>query len=101
MNFFKVQLWTTGNYHWYLKQEILAPKFEANPGRFTHVSWHPERALDILFTTSNSSTEWSFAWDTLKSHSQFPVDTGSVAVVDGTTLLLTPFRTQNVPPPKS
>lgn len=99
MNFFKVQLWTTGNYHWYLKQEILAPKFEANPGRFTHVSWHPERALDILFTTSNSSAEWSFAWDTYKSHSQFPVDTGSVAVVDGTTLLLTPFRTQNVPPP--
>lgn len=30
-----------------------------------------------------------------------PIDTASVAVVDGKKLLITPFRTQNVPPPMS
>lgn len=36
-----LQLWTTGNYHWYLKQEIRL----SYP--CTHVAWHPEKALRI------------------------------------------------------
>ena len=42
----KVQLWTTGNYHYYLKQEIpTASSFDhSSPVR---VSWHPEKALHL------------------------------------------------------
>lgn len=36
-----VQLWTTGNYHWYLKQEVLLKS------PFSHASWHPEKALRL------------------------------------------------------
>lgn len=53
-----VQLWTMGNYHWYLKQEILLKS------PCTHVSWHPEKALRLaigstgrsLFSTNQSAT---------------------------------------------
>ena len=41
---FSVQLWTTGNWHWYLK-------FELQPlgsPRFLSVAWHPEEARTLL-----------------------------------------------------
>jgi elongator complex protein 1 len=38
-----VQLWTMGNYHWYLKQEIPAAGKEL--AHFDSLIWHPERAL--------------------------------------------------------
>ncbi|KAI0629477.1 IkappaB kinase complex IKAP component [Trametes polyzona] len=95
-----VQLWTMGNYHWYLKQEITAPpEGDGVPGRFTSVNWHPEDALRLILTTSSTVIQRTYSWDTYASPSQPPVDSGSVAVVDGTNILLTPFRTQNVPPP--
>ncbi|RPD57919.1 IkappaB kinase complex IKAP component [Lentinus tigrinus ALCF2SS1-6] len=97
-----VQLWTTGNYHWYLKQEITAPSGpDGSPGRFTTVKWHPEDPLRIILTTHSQVIQRAYAWDTLASPSKPPMDSGSVAVIDGTNLLLTPFRTQNVPPPMS
>ncbi|TFY59586.1 hypothetical protein EVJ58_g5682 [Rhodofomes roseus] len=95
-----VQLWTTGNYHWYLKQEIAAPRDSSGgPGRFTSVTWHPEDALRLILTTSSQIIQRTYIWDTYASRSQPSNDTGSVAVFDGTNILLTPFRTQNVPPP--
>lgn len=74
---FIVQLWTTGNYHWYshhdnskrtimthnlscryLKHEIPAPySMPGKPGRFTSVCWHPEDALRIILTTSGELHE--------------------------------------------
>jgi elongator complex protein 1 len=48
----RIQLWTMGNYHYYLKQEIftdLTSEPEAPPA---HVAWHPEKAL-CLCTSSN------------------------------------------------
>ncbi|KAI0669554.1 IkappaB kinase complex IKAP component [Trametes maxima] len=94
-----VQLWTTGNYHWYLKQEIAAPPEDGIPGRFTSVQWHPEDPLRLILTTSSDIIQRTYSWDTIASPSRPPVDSGSVAVLDGTNLLLTPFRSQNVPPP--
>ena len=35
----RIQLWTTGNYHWYLKQDIFTGSRHAN------LSWHPEKPL--------------------------------------------------------
>ncbi|KAL1741747.1 IKI3 family-domain-containing protein [Schizophyllum fasciatum] len=90
-----VQLWTTGNYHWYLKQEIRTE----NGVRLTSVQWHPENALCLMMTTPNLLMRRTYAWDTFSSLTGPPDDTGTVAVVDGSQLLLTPFRIQNVPPP--
>jgi elongator complex protein 1 len=44
----RVQLWTTGNYHWYLKQEILTAE---KPISF---KWHPEKPL--RFASASPST---------------------------------------------
>jgi elongator complex protein 1 len=40
-------------------------------------------------------------WEVIRSTASPPEDSGLVAVVDGSDLLLTPFRYQNVPPPMS
>lgn len=45
-----VQLWTTGNYHWYLKQEILLKS------PFSHASWHPEKALRLAVADTGCYT---------------------------------------------
>ncbi|KAK0226513.1 pol II transcription elongation factor [Armillaria fumosa] len=96
-----VQLWTIGNYHWYLKQEIVAPSNTSQPGCFTSVEWHPESALTLILTTKSQVIRRTYAWITSSSPTAPPLDTGSVAVIDGSDILLTPFRTQNVPPPMS
>ncbi|KAF8504860.1 IkappaB kinase complex IKAP component [Russula emetica] len=94
-----VQLWTTGNYHWYLKQEITAPSSE--DGRYTSVTWHPENPLQILLTTKTKVISYWCRWETCAATARVPNDTGTVAVVDGSSILLTTFRVQNVPPPMS
>ncbi|KAF8633329.1 hypothetical protein AX17_004501 [Amanita inopinata Kibby_2008] len=97
-----VQLWTTGNYHWYLKQEISPPlDSDSSSSRFTSVNWHPEKPHQLILTTNSVVITRTYDWETFVSNSQPPNDSGSVAVFDGATILLTPFRTQNVPPPMS
>ncbi|KAJ3981419.1 IkappaB kinase complex IKAP component [Lentinula detonsa] len=92
-----VQLWTTGNYHWYLKQEIAPP----SDSKFTSMEWHPESALQLILCTSSQIFLRTYAWEIINSLSRPPLDSGSVAVSDGSNIFLTPFRTQNVPPPMS
>lgn len=46
----RIQLWTMGNYHYYLKQEIFALSDELSRGPAT-LSWHPEKSLN--FTVSS------------------------------------------------
>ncbi|KAG8900398.1 hypothetical protein FRC01_010153, partial [Tulasnella sp. 417] len=116
-----VQLWTTGNWHWYLKQEIPAPSPEdGSTPRFTALAWHPEQPLRIITTSPGTShglfsytmlgpdyipiahvDDYCFMWDTCTSSRGPPEDTGTVAVVDGAALLMTPFRLQVRPPPES
>ncbi|KAF8845970.1 pol II transcription elongation factor [Paxillus ammoniavirescens] len=88
-----VQLWTTGNYHWYLKQELQAP----GAAHFTSVVWHPEASLRLVMTTPSQLITRMFTWETCAGANA----TGTVGVIDGDQVLLTPFRTQNVPPPMS
>ncbi|KAG1835906.1 pol II transcription elongation factor [Suillus subalutaceus] len=88
-----VQLWTTGNYHWYLKQEISAPVST----HFTSVTWHPEVSMRLLLTSPLRIIQHDYAWETCAGAN----DTGCVGVIDGQKILLTPFRTQNIPPPLS
>ncbi|KAH9985168.1 IKI3 family-domain-containing protein [Russula vinacea] len=73
-----VQLWTTGNYHWYLKQEIAAPSLEG--GRYTSATWHPENPLQILFTTKTKVISYWCRWETCVARAGVPNDTGTVAV---------------------
>ncbi|KAK2463075.1 hypothetical protein APHAL10511_004730 [Amanita phalloides] len=95
-----VQFWTTGNYHWYLKQEVSA-EFDDGENRFTSVNWHPENPYLIILTTKSSIITRTYRWDIFALHTLPPADSGSVAVFDGSSILLTPFRTQSVPPPMS
>lgn len=44
-----VQLWTMGNYHWYLKQEILIQS------KFVGLAWHPEKALRLALATDGET----------------------------------------------
>ncbi|KAF3936373.1 hypothetical protein ABW19_dt0200343 [Dactylella cylindrospora] len=100
----RIQLWTTMNYHWYLKWEISCEK----PGGLAclppRIKWHPEKALH-LHVSSNGFvgyiTELDFTWAIHRGATSAPLDFGNVAVIDGRILKLTPIRFANVPPPMS
>ncbi|WVQ93259.1 hypothetical protein IAU59_000325 [Kwoniella sp. CBS 9459] len=94
-----VQLWSMKNYHYYLKQEIFSHD-PASP-RFKGFKWHPEQALSLYVFGDDFVQSRTFVWDTYAARLPMPYDTASVAVVDGQRLLITPFRTQNTPPPMS
>ena len=93
----RVQLWTMGNYHYYLKQEIiLSAKASAASIRAV---WHPEKPLRLLCNNDCDVRRLHYRFDICRGPVDSPHDTGLVAVIDGKTLRLTPFRTANIPPP--
>jgi elongator complex protein 1 len=90
----RVQFWTMGNYHWYLKQEIAAKR------PFTRsLVWHQEKPLLMLVAGADRVSTFEYAFAIARSSTAPPVDYGAVAVIDGKTLKLTPFRSAQVPPP--
>lgn len=50
----RIQLWTMGNYHWYLKQEI---SIESQP---TQLVWHPEKSLRFGAAFAGKFTKHNF-----------------------------------------
>ncbi|KIM33145.1 hypothetical protein M408DRAFT_149581 [Serendipita vermifera MAFF 305830] len=90
-----VQLWTTGNWHWYLKLEL----HPLGSPRFLSMAWHPEHPRTLVLTSEASIFEYTFEYDTVTSLGGPPNDLGMVAVIDKGAALITPFRMQNVPPP--
>ncbi|KAI5269967.1 IkappaB kinase complex, IKAP component [Aureobasidium subglaciale] len=84
----RVQLWTMGNYHYYLKQEIFTNAASDAGSLPVRTAWHPEKAL-YLSTSSDLS----------KSSATPPNDLGLTSVIDGRNLKITPLRVANVPPP--
>ena len=90
-----VQLWTMGNYHWYLKEEI------AMDSHNVCLAWHPEKALRYAVATSKSVVLAEDIFCTARGTCRPPHDHGAVAVIDGNTVKITPFRVANVPPPMS
>ncbi|KAE8543492.1 hypothetical protein D1P53_000206 [Cryptococcus gattii VGV] len=94
-----VQLWSMKNYHYYLKQELYS--HDTQKPRFRGFKWHPEDPLSLYIICQDSIQHRTFTWDTFAARLPMPHDTASVAVIDGTRLLLTPFRTKNTPPPMS
>lgn len=91
-----IQIWTTKNYHWYLKQELSSPGF--TPSK---IIWHPEQShtLIAISSASNSILFYDFQWDITRGTTAPDTDIGLVAVVDGKNLKLTPLAIANTPPP--
>lgn len=91
----RMQLWTMGNYHWYLKQEIFTA------ARSLGLAWHPEKSLRFASANSGKVVLAEYVFEVARGSLTPPYDHGAVAVIDGTDLKITPFRTANVPPPMS
>lgn len=103
------QLWTTRNYHWYLKQERFYDSERVA------ITWDSENGMTFTSTTAEGEVQqYTLAWDTdiargtqsdlqTGSHASHPVDTNhsTVSVIDGTSLLVTALKYQVVPPPMS
>ncbi|KAL8822745.1 MAG: hypothetical protein Q9191_006525 [Dirinaria sp. TL-2023a] len=94
----RVQLWTMGNYHYYLKQEIF-PKSEGRRLTPISVQWHPENPLQLAISASGSIQMFAYEFESSVGPTAPPNDYGIVAVIDGSRLKLTPMRLANIPPP--
>lgn len=90
----RVQLWTMGNYHYYLKQEIV---FVGEGKKF--IRWHQEKALRLTAASSNLLMDNEWVSDVAHGSTTSPDDYGAVGVIDGRILKLTPLRLSGVPPP--
>uniref|UniRef100_A0A3P9L654 Elongator complex protein 1 n=1 Tax=Oryzias latipes TaxID=8090 RepID=A0A3P9L654_ORYLA len=95
-----IQLWTVGNYHWYLKQSL---DFGRDPQKApASVCWDPERPLRLhVVTRSWTCITYDWSWTTDRSAGSDATDNANVAVIDGDKILVTTFRQTVVPPPMS
>ncbi|QPG74024.1 hypothetical protein FOA43_001343 [Brettanomyces nanus] len=90
-----VQIWTTKNYHWYLKQELVTLNGEAV--EFTR--FHPENPLRIMVVTRTTVSVIDMAYCIISGPTALPYDVGMTLVTDGTTCMATPLARARVPPP--
>ncbi|XP_061691205.1 elongator complex protein 1 isoform X2 [Syngnathoides biaculeatus] len=93
-----VQLWTVGNYHWYLKQSL---DFGTDPSQAPAcICWDPEQPLRLhLVTRGWTYLAYDWGWTTERSQRTDALDNANVAVIDGDKILVTCFRQNIVPPP--
>ncbi|XP_030323121.1 elongator complex protein 1 isoform X1 [Calypte anna] len=93
-----VQLWTTGNYHWYLKQSLHFGSLEEN--RLVSLLWdreNPYRLHVLCLGWHYLSYDWHWTIDHgMGDNSQH---VANVAVIDGDKVLVTAFQHAVVPPP--
>ena len=97
----KAELWTMGNYHYYLKQEIF-PTSSTSEGKSVLLQWHPEESLKLAIASPGTKhfktlSFWNEHAFTLVGESQRleynlivgthyispPFDYGIAAVIDG------------------
>ncbi|KAH8697212.1 putative killer toxin sensitivity protein [Talaromyces proteolyticus] len=90
----RIQLWTMGNYHYYLKQEIPIVGEGINFFR-----WHQEKTLRFIAAVSYSVMDSDWVFDVSHGSTSTPDDIGAVGVIDGKILKLTPLRFAAAPPP--
>ncbi|KAL2833397.1 IKI3 family-domain-containing protein [Aspergillus cavernicola] len=94
----RFQFWTSGNYHYYLKQELSVIVKPESLSSFAF-RWHHEKALRFVAGASESILDGEYVFDVLHGSTTTPNDVGAVAVIDGKNLKLTPLRLSGVPPP--
>ncbi|KTW29713.1 hypothetical protein T552_00920 [Pneumocystis carinii B80] len=92
----KVQFWCMSNYYWHLKYEI-----KSNNNKNISIKWHPKVPLIFTLINDGNLILYNFSWVIISSPLSLPYDYGTIAVVDGNNLKLTPFKIANVPPPLS
>uniref|UniRef100_A0A9L0TI06 Elongator complex protein 1 n=1 Tax=Equus caballus TaxID=9796 RepID=A0A9L0TI06_HORSE len=93
-----VQLWTVGNYHWYLKQSL--PFSTSGKSKIVSLMWDPV----IPYRLHVLCQGWHYLcydwhWTTDRSLGDNSSDMANVAVIDGNRVLVTVFRQSIVPPP--
>ncbi|XP_069736437.1 elongator complex protein 1 [Phaenicophaeus curvirostris] len=93
-----VQLWTTGNYHWYLKQSLHFGSSEEN--QLVLLLWdreNPYRLHVLCKGWHYLSYDWHWATD--HGIGENSKHMANVAVIDGDKVLVTAFQHAVVPPP--
>ncbi|XP_074877945.1 elongator complex protein 1 isoform X2 [Buteo buteo] len=93
-----VQLWTTGNYHWYLKQSLHFGSLEEN--QLVSLLWdreNPYRLHVLCQGWHYLSYDWH--WTTDHGMGENSQHVANVAVIDGDKVLVTAFQHAVVPPP--
>ncbi|KAJ5229601.1 hypothetical protein N7489_010309 [Penicillium chrysogenum] len=78
----RVQFWTTGNYHWYLKQEIPITA-DTNSSLPYSFEWHQEKILRFVAGSNGSILDADYVFDINHGSTSIPDDVGAVAVIDG------------------
>lgn len=92
----RVQLWTSSNYHWYLKQEVfLSPQRDSKQA----VAWHAEKSLYLSCADRRQICFLEYTLEYTRGSVFPPNDLGLVAAIDGKKIKITPLRTANIPPP--
>eukprot|EP00730_Choanoeca_flexa_P017217 TRINITY_DN8259_c0_g1_i1.p1 TRINITY_DN8259_c0_g1~~TRINITY_DN8259_c0_g1_i1.p1 ORF type:complete len:1336 (+),score=384.79 TRINITY_DN8259_c0_g1_i1:376-4008(+) len=90
-----LQLYTMGNYHWYLKQQRVFT------GGLDVFVWHPEDSFRYyaVHASSGRVETVELMAQVLRPKYACKQDEGHVGVVDGASVLYTPLRRVVVPPP--
>ena len=93
-----LQLWTCSNAHWYLKQEICFPS-ASTP---TFVQWNAIQANTLhILTQTGCFLTYELITVVSQSSEIAHENDNWLAVIDGSRLLLSPYRNLTVPPPMS
>ncbi|XP_037583819.1 elongator complex protein 1 isoform X2 [Cebus imitator] len=93
-----VQLWTVGNYHWYLKQSLSFST--CGKSKIVSLIWDPVTPYRLhVLCQGWHYLCYDWHWTTDRSSGDNSSDLSSVAVIDGNRVLVTVFRQTVVPPP--
>uniref|UniRef100_A0A8D0SJ34 Elongator complex protein 1 n=2 Tax=Sus scrofa TaxID=9823 RepID=A0A8D0SJ34_PIG len=93
-----VQLWTVGNYHWYLKQSL--PFSSCGKSKIVSLMWDPVAPYRLhVLCQGWHYLYYDWHWTTDRSLGDNLSDMANVAVVDGNRVLVTVFQQSVVPPP--
>ncbi|XP_074936110.1 elongator complex protein 1 isoform X2 [Phalacrocorax aristotelis] len=93
-----VQLWTTGNYHWYLKQSLHFGSLEQN--RLVSLLWDRENPYRLhILCQGWHYLSYVWHWTTDRGMGENSQHVANVAVIDGDKVLVTAFQHAVVPPP--
>ncbi|KAM5300353.1 elongator complex protein 1 isoform 2-T2 [Ctenodactylus gundi] len=93
-----IQLWTVGNYHWYLKQSL--PFSTSAKSKIVSLMWDPETPYRLhVLCQGWHYLCYDWHWTTDRSSGDISSDLANVAVIDGYRVLMTVFRQTVIPPP--
>ncbi|NWQ67210.1 ELP1 protein, partial [Neopipo cinnamomea] len=93
-----VQLWTTGNYHWYLKQSLHFGSLEED--QLVSLLWDQENLYRLhILCQGWHYLCYDWHWATDHGTGQNGQHVANVAVIDGDKVLVTVFQHAVVPPP--